>query len=389
MEKINILMATYNGRRYVAKQVESILNQTYSDFRLIISDDCSTDSTLKILEEYEAKDRRVEIFRQGENSGIVNNFEFLISKVRSEYFMFADQDDIWEPDKIEKSIKKMEAEDLDLVYTDLEVVDSRLKQIAPSYWTLKGLDYRIKKYNNFESLYLNNFVTGCTMLVKSKWINDFLPLPKNNKYVLHDYWISLIVSQSGKIGYLDEPTVKYRQHSNNKIGSKTKSEELETLEDVRNLFIDVKIKHFETFIKNEKVFKSEEIKLLNREARDYYESLKTVKSISFKGIKMFFKLYKYESFKYKIQNLAILHFPGLAKGKFEKMKKEKAKQEELLLLQKAEATKLRKQKALENKKEKLEEEPKKASKSKSEGAKKTTTSTKKGTTKNTKKQKED
>ena len=93
-------MATYNGRRYVAKQVESILNQTYQDFRLIISDDCSTDSTLKILEEYEAKDRRIEIFRQGQNLGVVANFEFLISKVRSEYFMFANQDDIWLPDKI-------------------------------------------------------------------------------------------------------------------------------------------------------------------------------------------------------------------------------------------------------------------------------------------------
>ena len=107
MEKINILMATYNGRRYLRDQIDSILNQTYSDFRLLISDDASTDSTVKILEEYEKKDSRVEIYCHEKNLGVVSNFEFLINKVRSEYFMFADQDDIWEPDKIEKSLKKL------------------------------------------------------------------------------------------------------------------------------------------------------------------------------------------------------------------------------------------------------------------------------------------
>lgn len=329
MEKINILMATYNGRLYVAKQVESILNQTFKDFRLIISDDGSTDSTVKILEQYEAKDKRIEIYKQEKNIGLIANFEFLISKVRSEYFMFADQDDIWNSDKIEKTFNKMQEEDCDLVYTDLEVVNSRLKQISPSYWNLKGLDYRIKKYNNFESLYLNNFVTGCTMLVKSKWINEFTPIPKDSKYVLHDYWVSLMVSQSGKIAYLDEPTMKYRQHTKNKIGSKTKSEELETLDEIRNLFIDVKIQHFTTFIKNEDKFKSDEIKKLNRQALEYYKNLKNVKTISFSKWGLFFKLYKYESFKYKMKNFLILNMPGIARIAYKKVSKDKLKEENL------------------------------------------------------------
>ena len=328
MEKINILMATYNGRRYVAKQVESILNQTFKDFRLIISDDASTDSTVKILEEYEAKDRRIEIYKQEKNIGVVANFEFLISKVRSEYFMFADQDDIWNEDKIEKTFNKIQEDNSDLVYTDLEVVNSRLKQLSPSYWNLKGLDYRIKKYNNFEALYLNNFVTGCTMLVKSKWINEFLPLPKDSKYVLHDYWIALMVSQSGKLSYLNEPTLKYRQHTTNKIGAKTKSEEMQTLDEIRDLFIKVKIEHFRTFIKNEKSFKSNEIKKLNRQALEYYENLKNVKTISFSKWLLFFKLYKYESFKYKIKNFVILNMPGIARTIFKIDLNKRKKQEE-------------------------------------------------------------
>ncbi|MCI8309004.1 MAG: glycosyltransferase [Clostridia bacterium] len=379
MEKINILMATYNGRRYVAKQVESILNQTYQDFRLIISDDCSTDSTLKILEEYEAKDRRIEIFRQGQNLGVVANFEFLISKVRSEYFMFANQDDIWLPDKIEKSMKKIESDNLDLVYTDLEVVDSRLKQIYPSYWAFKGLDYRIKKYNNFESLYLNNFVTGTTMLVKSKWINEFMPIPNCSKYVLQDYWVALIVSQSGKIGFIDEATVKYRQHTNNQIGAKNKFEKLNTLEEVRNLFINVKLEHFETFIENENFFKDNKIKDLNKEALEYYKNLKNVKKFSLSGIKLFFKLYKYESFNYKMKNLAILHFPCLVKSKFNKMKQKQKQEAEMLKAQKAEAALARKEKAQERKLAKIEEE-----KSKNLESKKRQTSRKRNTEKSIK-----
>lgn len=325
MEKINILMATYNGWRYIRKQLDSILNQTFTDFRLIISDDASTDSTLKILEEYEKKDKRIEIYRQEKNIGLIANFEFLIGKVRSEYFMFADQDDVWNPDKVEKTFNKMQETNADLVYTDLEVVDSRLKQTCPSYWKLKGLDYKIYKYNNFESLYLNNFVTGCTMLVKSKWINDFLPLPKKSKYVLHDYWIALVISQNGKMVYLNEATSKYRQHANNRVGSKTKSEELDNIDEIRDLFIDVKIQHFKTFINNEKVFKDNSIKELNYEALKYYENLKNVKTINFSKWGLFFKLYKYEEFKYKMKNFVILNMPGLARIAYRILKKDKNK----------------------------------------------------------------
>lgn len=322
MEKINILMPTYNGRLYLRKQLDSILNQTFSDFRLFISDDASTDSTLKILKEYEEKDKRIEIYGHQKNIGIAANMEFLIGKVRSEYFMFADQDDVWEPDKIEKTFNKMKETDSDLVYTDVEVTDSRLKITAPSYWKLKGFENKIKKYNNFESLYLNNYVTGCTMLIKSKWINEFLPLPQNSKYILYDYWIALVISQNGKMSYVDKPTMKYRQHKKNQVGSKTKSEELNSLDEIRDLFIDVKIDHFKTFISREKIFKNQEIIKLNYEALNYYEKLKNVSKINFSNWKLFFKLYKYEDFSYKMKNFLILNMPMIARIVYKHIKKE-------------------------------------------------------------------
>ena len=313
MEKVDVLLATYNGEKYLKEQIDSILEQTYSDFRLLISDDGSTDDTRKILEEYKNKDSRIQVFFQESNLGVVKNFEFLLKKVESAYYMFSDQDDIWKAEKIEKSLNKIENDNCDLVYSDLEVVDAKLNVTYESYWKLKGIYNKIKKYNNFESLYLNNFVTGCTIISKKELIDTYLPLPNSSKYVLHDYWISLILSQNGKIDYIEEPLIKYRQHKNNKVGSKKKSNELRTIDEIRKLFIEVKKEHFKVFIENEEKFLSEDVKKLNKKSLEYYEMLERKNNFNFKGWGLFFKLYKYEGFSYKMQNFAILNLPAIAR----------------------------------------------------------------------------
>lgn len=320
MEKIDILLATYNGEKFVKEQIESILNQTYENFNLIISDDASTDNTLNILEEYEKKDTRIKVFKKEKNKGLIDNFEFLLKNVTSDYFMFSDQDDIWKKDKIEKSINKLKEENSGLVYTDLEIVDEKLNVIYPSYWKYKQIYIKIIKYNNFEALYLNNFVTGCTILAKSKYIKDILPLPRNSKFVLHDYWTALIVSAKDKISYVEEPTIQYRQHKNNRVGSSRKSDQLENFEDLRNLFIKVKIEHFEVFKENIEKIKTKEISKYTNEALKYFENLKKVKYINLKNWNLFFRLYKYEEFSYTIQNFIILNIPILGKLAF-KIKK--------------------------------------------------------------------
>ncbi len=320
MEKIDILLATYNGEKFVKEQIESILNQTYENFNLIISDDASTDNTLNILEEYEKKDTRIKIFKKEKNKGLIDNFEFLLKNVTSDYFMFSDQDDIWKKDKIEKSINKLKEENSGLVYTDLEIVDEKLNVIYPSYWKYKQIYKKIIKYNNFEALYLNNFVTGCTILAKSKYIKDILPLPRNSKFVLHDYWTALIISAKDKISYVEEPTIQYRQHKNNRVGSSRKSDQLENFEDLRNLFIKVKIEHFEVFKENIEKIKTKEISKYTNEALKYFENLKKVKYINLKNWNLFFRLYKYEEFSYTIQNFIILNIPILGKLAF-KIKK--------------------------------------------------------------------
>lgn len=319
MKKIDILLATYNGEKYLQEQIESILNQTYTNFRLLISDDGSTDKTTKIIEEYSQKDSRIFSFFQKENLGVVKNFEFLLGKVENEYFMFSDQDDIWMKDKIEKSLNKIE-EGYGLVYSDLEVVDNDLNIMYSSYWKLKGFEKKIKKYNNFESLYLNNYITGCTIISRKEFINKILPLPKSTNFILHDYWLPLMVTQSDKIAYIDEPLIKYRQHKNNKIGSQKKSDTLKSLDEIRQLFLKVKIEHFTVFIENEDKF-DEKYKKLNKKSLEYFKHLEKVKYFNFGNWILFFKLYKYENFSYMIQNFAILNLPAISRILF-KLKKE-------------------------------------------------------------------
>lgn len=315
--KIDILMATYNGENYLKEQIDSILNQTHQDFRLLISDDCSQDGTRQILKEYVEKDNRVVVFLQTKNLGVVKNFEYLMEKVENEYFMFSDQDDIWQNDKIKRSIEQIIKTNSDLVYSDLEVVNQDLDVLYQSYWKLKGFEKKVKKYNDFKSLYLNNFVTGCTMLVKSKWLEKILPLPHKSKYILHDYWTALVVSKFGKMTYLDQPLVKYRQHFGNNIGSKKRSDQIKDFSQMRELFIDVKKDHFKTLIQNADVWEDEKLADLGKQSLQYFEALKQVKKASFKNSSLFWKLYKYEKFSYAFQNFLILHMPALASHLFE------------------------------------------------------------------------
>ena len=309
MDKIDVLMATYNGQKFLKEQIDSILNQTYSDFRLIISDDCSKDETRQILEEYEKKDKRIEVYLQKKNLGYVKNFEFLLTKVENNIYMLSDQDDVWNSTKIEHTYNKLKETDSDLVFTDLEVVDENLKTLYLSFNDYMKLSRKIKKYkNDYRLQYLYNCVTGCTLMSKKKFLNLILPLPTDSKYAIHDTWIACTIANNGKIEYLDEKTIKYRQHGNNQVGTEKISHGFKKLDQVRELFIDVKIGLFETYVKNERIF-NETLKEENKEALEYFQMIKNKKNFNFKKWNIFHKLYKNETFSYYLINFLIMNLP--------------------------------------------------------------------------------
>lgn len=221
MANIHILMATYNGEKYVREQLDSIINQTYTDWKLFISDDCSSDGTLKILEQYEKKyANKIMIINKTQKFGSAKeNFRYLYAECpESSYYMFSDQDDVWLPDKIEKMLIFYESHiknvEPGIVYCDLKVVDKQLNTINDSFIEYQKLNNHTK---DKRFILTDNYIPGCVMLYNHKLreIVEYIP----EKCFMHDWWLVLSATYLGQIKYLKESLNMYRQHDENVIGS--------------------------------------------------------------------------------------------------------------------------------------------------------------------------
>ena len=221
---INILLSTFNGAKYLAQQLDSILAQSYSDWRLLVRDDGSTDNTRTILQSYSTKDPRISIIQDGENVGAMRSFERLLTQhSEAAYYAFCDQDDVWEPDKLSLSLDAMHQAEQQypnkpiVIHTDLKVVDSQLKLLAPSFWQYSNLRPDLLD-THLRYLAISNSVTGCTMLFNQHARTCALPF--SNKAYMHDAWIALQVKRSGGILIpLYQTPIAYRQHQDNALGA--------------------------------------------------------------------------------------------------------------------------------------------------------------------------
>ena len=221
----DLLLATLNGEDYLKAQLESIAAQTYENWQLVVGDDGSTDGTISILEEFSKQyPEQVTIIKNDPPQGSAkDNFISLIQNSYGPYFMFCDQDDVWKPDKIYLTLQKMEALEARygektpiLVHSDLSVADHNLEMVAESFFQYANIPKRIV----LNQLMVQNSVTGCTMMINRCLQQYFLrPLPMS-KIIMHDYWAALIAKVFGKIGFVNEPTMYYRQHGNNSVGAK-------------------------------------------------------------------------------------------------------------------------------------------------------------------------
>ena len=217
-------MSTYNGADFIGPQLDSILGQSYSNFRLLIRDDGSEDDTVAIVNRYAAEDARIiQITGEPGNRGAPASFVSLIALSEASFFMLSDQDDVWLPDKITKTLDKMD--DLTEVYgegtplcvfTDLIVVDKELGVIDPSFWHYQKLDPDICL--NWKKLLSQNVATGCTLMANAAARSVVLPFVLDG--MMHDHWIAANVAKYGKITYISDQTVLYRQHSRNVEGVK-------------------------------------------------------------------------------------------------------------------------------------------------------------------------
>ena len=223
---IYILLATYNGEKYFSEQIESLLSQTYQDWKLWIHDDGSKDNTVQIIKNYTNKYPEKIFFLDDAIScgGAKENFSYLLNNIDKDfdYIMFCDQDDVWLPNRIELFLNEVKIQEKNnpnlplVIFSDLTVVDDKLNIISNSMVKHQKLNPSIA--SSFELLKCQNVITGCAMLLNKKAFEVSTPISKN--VLMHDWWIALIVSKLGKNIYLDEKTILYRQHSNNVVGSK-------------------------------------------------------------------------------------------------------------------------------------------------------------------------
>ena len=233
--KIAILLSTYNGTKYLEEQLDSILNQTYSNYVIVARDDGSYDDTIQLLNKYAKKftDKFHLLEQDLLNLGASDSFSYLIEYVlenkqslglESAYMMFCDQDDIWSLEKIHKQIDEMLKVEKQqtgtkpipvLIHSNLRVVSEEKSLIAESFVHYQGLEI---ERNRFTNLVISNVVTGCTVFINEALARKAVPVSK--EAIMHDWWLSLVASAFGKLVFIDAPLVSYRQHDTNAIGAK-------------------------------------------------------------------------------------------------------------------------------------------------------------------------
>ena len=228
MSKIDILMATYNGQRFIAEQLDSIFSQTFQDFRLIVRDDGSTDNTGAILEEYSAKyPGRIKIVHdEAVCKSATKNFFELLKHAESDYVMFCDQDDVWTKYKIQITLDYMKETERKnpgkpvLIFTGLQVVDAELKSMD----LLLGLQNVIEKLYTFHELLSCNCAAGCTQMLNRGAYENLGEYQEG--ITLHDWWTMLYASAFGVVERVPMALILYRQHGDNVVGARLKEVKL-------------------------------------------------------------------------------------------------------------------------------------------------------------------
>ena len=213
-----ICLATMNGERFIEDQLESILDQTFKDFDIYISDDGSTDKTLEIIREIEGRNKARFFYLNGPKKGFAKNFFYVINLLKNKYefIAFADQDDIWKKDKLERGLSKLQLypyKEVPCCYSSrTEVIDSKSKKI--------GMSPLFKKKPCFENAIVQSIAGGNTMIINSVLAEVSAFVKDSNEIVSHDWTLYQITTAlDGKFIYDIIPTVEYRQHSSNIIGS--------------------------------------------------------------------------------------------------------------------------------------------------------------------------
>ena len=220
---VTIILATYQGEKFLPAQLDSLTRQTESDFQVLFQDDGSSDRTLSLLHEQSRKDSRFHTAAEhGRHLGAAGNFFSLLRQAKGDYILLCDQDDIWESDKVECLLHAcIEAEGKDsslpiLVHSDASVIDENDRLLAPSFFALEGWDPQAV---NLNQLLVQNNATGCMMLINRPLADLIISHGDPSTMFMHDWFFVLSAAAFGKVIFVNRPLTRYRQHGKNTIGA--------------------------------------------------------------------------------------------------------------------------------------------------------------------------
>jgi glycosyltransferase involved in cell wall biosynthesis len=215
--KVSIALAVYNGEKYLGQQLESYLNQTRLPDELVVGDDGSTDKSILMVKEF-AEKAPFPVFLQvnEKNLGFIRNFDEIINRCTGDIIFLSDFDDVWMPSKIEKFVAEFEKdENIGLVFSDAEMVDENLNLLHSTLFEriFPPANQEKAKASGFVQILLErNVIGGATSAFRAKFREFFSPLPTHLS-MIHDGWIGFILASFSEIRFLNEPLMKYRQHS--------------------------------------------------------------------------------------------------------------------------------------------------------------------------------
>ena len=320
-EKVDILLTTYNTKiEYLKMQIDSILGQTYKNFTLIISDDCSPNKeVVEVLKKYSNQDNRIELYLQEKNLGYTKNFEFVLTKSTADYIAFSDHDDIWYPNKIEESLKTLKEKDVDLVYCDAKQIDENGNILQESYLRYKNMPIINKNYHKDILPFSRHIAIGCSQFFTKKVKELMLPFTQNT--IAHD-WHSLYIANRLKGIYcIDKPLFEYRLHGNNAFGGRNFKQNVKLWKEKEGKGYKsyLKYRHHaitETYLAGVLMCKDYSNKLQNnkleKEENDvisYFMNAQNHKIIYLPIHKYFKYLYFKDIKKRAIKEIMLLHFP--------------------------------------------------------------------------------
>lgn len=241
MSKISIALCTYNGAKFLPAQLESFLSQTRLPDELIVCDDGSSDETMEILREFAATAPfLVQIFENEKNLRSTKNFEKAIALCTGEIIFLSDQDDVWLPKKIEKIAAVFDKnKNTGIVFSDAEIVDKNLQPTGRNLWSFTFPEAKrvaAKKGSFFNVLLSQNVVTGATMAFRAEYREKFTPIPDNIPNLIHDNWISLVIAADAEVDFLEQPLIKYRQHSSQQLGINFSDLENQTFNERKRIY---------------------------------------------------------------------------------------------------------------------------------------------------------